>query len=228
MYVLVLAESSISASFISNGLKYENILSEPKIFNYDVINEFSINKYDCIIVKTPVSPTLTSEYLKTLSEIQFKKPIFILINREYFLLNNSIEIPSKYIYPFNISMRFLSMELKKHIKPRLIKNGSNTLKVYDLELNLNNREAKRFNRTLFLRNKEFQLLEYLMRNTNYLLSRQMLLENVWDRNAHIMTNTVDVHINCLRRKIDHKADYKLIETIYCNGYIMHTKPFCNN
>ncbi len=228
MYALVLAENIISASFISNGLKYENILSKPKVFNYEGIDEYSINKYDCIIVKTPVSPTSTSEYLKMLNQIQYNKPIFILINREYFLINQRIEIPSKYIYPYNISIRFLSMEIKKHIKPGFIKNGPSTLKVYDLELNLNNREAKRFNQTLFLRNKEFQLLEYLMRNTNCLLSRQILLENVWDRNAHIMTNTVDVHINCLRRKIDSKAEFKLIETIHCNGYIMHTKPFRNN
>lgn len=228
MYVLVLAANSISASFISKGLQYENIVSKPKKFSEDVINDFTINKYDCIVVKMPTASALTSRYLQILNNLQYEKPIFILINREYFLLNYKIEIPSKYIYPINISIRYLSVEIKKHINLGIIKNGPSVLKVHDLKLDLNNREVTRFNKCLYLRNKEFQLLEYLMRNTNYLLSRQILLENVWDRNAHIMTNTVDVHINCLRRKIDFKTDYKLIETIYCNGYIMHSRPFINN
>ncbi|MFC1810824.1 winged helix-turn-helix domain-containing protein, partial [Patescibacteria group bacterium] len=106
--------------------------------------------------------------------------------------------------------------------------GITNLRVYDLKMNLNTREVTRYGENHYLRNKEFQLLEYLMRNHDTLLSRQVILENVWDRNAHLMTNTVDVHINCLRKKIDNENPTKLIETVYCTGYILHSKPFCNN
>lgn len=227
MYILVLGENSISASFICRGLKYENILSEPKNFNESVFNEFEY--YDCVIVKMPTSPSLTYSYIETLNSLQLTKPIFILINREFFLLNDKkIDLPTKYIYPYNISIRFLAFELKRIIKKNLINSETNLLKVNDLKLDLNTREVTRFNKIEFLRNKEFQLCEYMMRNTDRLLTRQMLLENVWDRNAHLITNTVDVHINCLRRKVDYIPNKKLIETIHCNGYIMHSKPYCGN
>jgi len=63
-----------------------------------------------------------------------------------------------------------------------------------------------------------------MINTDHVLTRQKILENVWDRNANLFTNTVDVHINNLRRKLDYDKQNQLIETIYCLGYIMHSKP----
>lgn len=229
MYILVLAENSISASFICRGLKYENILGEPKKFNKNNLNSFNLSDFDCIILRMPVSPSLTTEYIKILNSVRISKPIFILINREYFLLNEDhMNIPTNFIYPHNISIRFLAFEIKRNIRNKAIQNSPSVMKVYDIKLNLDTREVTRFNKTQFLRNKEFQLLEYLMSNTGILLTRQMLLESVWDRNAHLITNTVDVHINCIRRKIDYDADSRLIETIHCNGYIMHSKPFCNN
>jgi DNA-binding winged helix-turn-helix (wHTH) protein len=229
MYILVLAENNISASFISRGLKYENIISEPKIFNDDVFNNNIIDNFDCLIVRMPTSPSLTNKYIKKLNSVKINKPIFILINRDFFLFENEKQnIPTKYIYPHNISIRYLAFELKRNIKNKLINDNQSILKIYNIKLNLDTREVTRFNKTQFLRNKEFQLCEYLMRNTDLLLTRQMLLENVWDRNAHLITNTVDVHINSLRRKIDNIPDERLIETIHCNGYIMHSKPFYEN
>jgi len=229
MYILVLAENNISASFISRGLKYENILSEAKTFNEDILNSFNINDFDCVVVRMPVSPSKSKNWLQLLSKAKISKPLFILLDREFFLLNSTrINIPTRFIYPHNISVRYLAFEIKRNIQNKVINEGPSILKVYDMKLNLDSREITRFNKTQFLRNKEFQLCEYLMRNTDILLSRQILLENVWDRNAHLITNTVDVHINSLRRKIDNKPELRLIETIHCNGYIMHSKPFCNN
>lgn len=229
MYVLVLAENNISASFISRGLKYENILSEPKIFHDEILNSYMMDNFDCLIIRMPISPSLTNKYIKKLNSIKINKPIFILINRDFFLFNNETQnLPTKFIYPHNIPIRYLAFELKRNIKNKIFNDNQSILKVDNIKLNLDTREVTRFNETQFLRNKEFQLCEYLMRNTDLLLTRQMLLENVWDRNAHLITNTVDVHINCLRRKIDYKPEQRLIETIHCNGYIMHSKPFYDN
>ena len=58
----------------------------------------------------------------------------------------------------------------------------------------------------------------MMLNEGKVLSRETILENVWDRNANIFTNTVDVHINKLRKKI--KTDEKFIRTIPCSGYLI--------
>lgn len=77
-------------------------------------------------------------------------------------------------------------------------------------------------RKLFLRNKEFLLLEYFMKNVGRVLSRTQILEDVWDRNICCSTNTVDVHVSSLRLKIRHKSRFDCIKTIYCVGYIFES------
>ena len=64
----------------------------------------------------------------------------------------------------------------------------------------------------------FTLLEYLMRNAGMLLTRQMILEHVWDINTDPFTNTVEVHIRFLRRKLDEGFKRKLIKTVRGYGY----------
>ncbi|MBU2523681.1 winged helix-turn-helix domain-containing protein [Patescibacteria group bacterium] len=88
----------------------------------------------------------------------------------------------------------------------------------DLSLDRDRRLVLRGDKEIFLRNKEFNLLEYLMRNVGKVLSRDQILDNVWDREADIFTNTVDVHIHILRKKIDEGFEKKIIQTIPCIGY----------
>ncbi|MEA2348338.1 MAG: two-component system, OmpR family, response regulator MprA, partial [Thermoleophilaceae bacterium] len=79
--------------------------------------------------------------------------------------------------------------------------GSASVSVGDLALNPETHEAKRGDRVLDLTAREFELLEYLMRNERIVVSRQKLLEDVWDYYAFAETNTVDVFISTLRRKL---------------------------
>ena len=98
MYILVLAENNISASFICRGLKYENILSKPMVFDNDALHNLNINDFDCIVVKMPVSPSLTLKYLTLINEAKIAQSLFILINREFFLLNDKkVDIGTKFI-----------------------------------------------------------------------------------------------------------------------------------
>jgi len=71
-----------------------------------------------------------------------------------------------------------------------------------------------------LNRKEFALLEYFMSNVDVLLTRMMILERVWDMNADPFTNTVDVHVRFLRRKIDDGHRKQLIKTVHGHGYKM--------
>lgn len=77
-------------------------------------------------------------------------------------------------------------------------------------------------RKLLLRNKEFLLLEYFMKNIGKVVSRTQLLEDVWDRNICCATNTVDVHVSSLRLKIRHRSRFDCIKTVYCAGYVFRT------
>jgi len=96
----------------------------------------------------------------------------------------------------------------------------NILKVADLELNVDSKEVKRAGKSINLTAKEFQLLEYFMRNRNRVLSRGDIAEKVWDLDFDTKTNVIDVYINFLRKKIDKEFDVKLIHTQVGMGYIM--------
>lgn len=90
----------------------------------------------------------------------------------------------------------------------------------DLTLNLNTRRATRAGKEIKLTATEYRLLHYFMRNTNKVLSRIDLLENVWDIGFDMKTNVVDVYVNYLRNKVDKGHDSKLIQTAIGMGYIM--------
>ncbi len=90
--------------------------------------------------------------------------------------------------------------------------------VADLRLDPATHDAWRGDAALELTAKEFALLEYLMRNANRLVTREMVVSHLWDYDQMIASNVVDVHIRRLRRKVDDPYDIKLIETIRGAGY----------
>jgi DNA-binding response OmpR family regulator len=96
----------------------------------------------------------------------------------------------------------------------------NVLKAGELEMNLDSKEVKREDKIIHLTAKEFQLLEYLMRNKNKVVSRADIAINVWDIDFDTNTNVIDVYINYLRNKIDKQFDEKLIQTHVGMGYVL--------
>ena len=87
-------------------------------------------------------------------------------------------------------------------------------------MNLDSKEVKRDNQIINLTAKEFQLLEYLLRNKNRLVSRVDIAINVWDVDFETNTNVIDVYISYLRNKIDKNFEHKLIQTQVGMGYIL--------
>ena len=100
----------------------------------------------------------------------------------------------------------------------------NLLKAADLEMNLDNKEVHRAGKRIKLTAKEFQLLEYLMRNKNRVVSRADLAINVWDVDFNTNTNVIDVYISYVRNKVDRDFEHKLIQTHVGMGYILKTQP----
>jgi len=94
------------------------------------------------------------------------------------------------------------------------------LRVADLEVDLLTRAVKRGDKPIELLPREFQLLEYLMRNTGHVVTRTMLLEHVWDYHFDPQTNVIDVHISRLRQKLDKQFDRPLLHTVRGAGYCL--------
>ena len=88
-------------------------------------------------------------------------------------------------------------------------------------MDLIERTVKRGDRVLSLLPREFNLLEYFMRHPNQVVTRAMLLEDVWHYRTIPQTNVVDVHIGKLRRKVDGPGEVPLIETIRATGFMLH-------
>ncbi|MEX2371423.1 MAG: response regulator transcription factor [Bacteroidales bacterium] len=100
-----------------------------------------------------------------------------------------------------------------------IQKSSNSLKIADLELDLNRKVAKRDGKLIELTAREFALLEYFMLNRGKVMSRADISEKVWDISFDTGTNVVDVYVNILRRKIEKGFDSRLIHTRIGMGYI---------
>ncbi len=92
------------------------------------------------------------------------------------------------------------------------------LQVADLSLNLLSRKAARAGQPIALKPREYKLLEYLMRHAGQVVTRTMLLENVWDYHFDPQTNVIDVHISNLRQKIDAGFVQPLLHTVRGAGY----------
>jgi len=99
-------------------------------------------------------------------------------------------------------------------------NTQTTLEVGDLHMDLLSRKATRGARAIQLQPQEFKLLEYLMRHAGQVVTRTMLLENVWDYHFDPQTNVVDVHISKLRQKIESDSERPLLRTVRNAGYML--------
>jgi two-component system, OmpR family, response regulator len=95
-----------------------------------------------------------------------------------------------------------------------------TLVMDDLCMDLLSRKVTRAGKAVALQAREFKLLEYLMRHPNQVVTRTMLLENVWDYNFDPQTNVIDVHVSKLRQKIDANSGRPLLRTIRNAGYML--------
>jgi DNA-binding response OmpR family regulator len=125
------------------------------------------------------------------------------------------------VKPFSLS------ELQARLRALLRRDSSDKsglLSVGDLTLNPALHEVKRAGQTIELRAKEYALLEYLMRNPNRLITREMAETHVWNYNFEGTSNVVDVYIRRLRQKIDDPFEVKLLETVRGAGYRVSGAP----
>jgi two-component system OmpR family response regulator len=119
---------------------------------------------------------------------------------------------------------FAFAELLARIEVRLRRvsraEPSTRLTVADLEMDLVGRKVTRAGRPVELTAREFRLLEYLMRHPGQVVTRTMLLENVWDLHFDPQTNVIDVHVSRLRQAVDKGFDRPLIHTVRGAGYLL--------
>jgi two-component system OmpR family response regulator len=120
------------------------------------------------------------------------------------------------VKPFAFAELLARVEALARRSDRIVKDV--VLRVGDLELDLVSRAVSRSGRQIDLLPREFQLLEYLVRNQGQIVPRAMLLQHVWDLHFDPMTNIIDVYVGRVRRKVDAGQAYPLIHTIRGVGF----------
>ena len=122
------------------------------------------------------------------------------------------------VKPYDFSELLARVEAMGRRRAAPTQNVTTRYQVADLEIDVITRTARRASKKIDLQPREFRLLEYLMRHADQVVTRTMLLENVWEYHFDPQTNVIDVHISRLRSKIDKDFEKPLLKTIRGAGY----------
>ncbi|MEO8416719.1 MAG: response regulator transcription factor [Ginsengibacter sp.] len=184
---------------------------------------FRANDFDLIVLDINLPGINGYDLCKLIRDQNQHIPVLMLTSMS--ALNDKIEgyesgADDYMIKPFEF--KELLLKIKSLLKRTTGKNLpiGNILKAADLEMNLDSKEVKRSAGVINLTAKEFQLLEYLLRNKNRIVSRVDIAINVWDIDFETNTNVIDVYISYLRNKVDKHFEQKLIQTYVGMGYIL--------
>jgi two-component system, OmpR family, copper resistance phosphate regulon response regulator CusR len=184
---------------------------------------FRSEPFDLVILDINLPGMNGYDLCKAIRSANMQVPVIMLTALS--ALNDKIEgydsgADDYIVKPFEF--RELLLKIRVLLKRTLNQNipVGNFLKAADLEINLDSKEVKRGDNIIALTAKEFQLLEYLVRNKNKVVSRADIALNVWEIDFDTNTNVIDVYINYLRNKIDKPYEQKLIQTQVGMGYIL--------
>lgn len=219
MRILVVEDEHRIANTIKKGLQQERFAVDVAYDGQAGLDMASVETYDLIILDLmlPIIDGLT--ICKTLRKNANQTPILILTaksqisDRVQGLDSGADDYLSK---PFSFD------ELLARVRAlgrRPQKSLNTLLTTSDLTLDTKSFEVKRKGKQINISSKEFALLEYLMRNSGKTVSKDEIINHVWDYDANILPNTVEVYIRNLRKKIDNPfKEKKLIQTIRGFGY----------
>ncbi|UFH57399.1 response regulator transcription factor [Spirosoma sp. KNUC1025] len=222
MKILVVEDEPKLASFVRKGLE-EQSCEVDVAFDGQVGRNMALNNlYDVIIMDINLPKMNGFDVVQSIRQEQNRTPVLMLTamgSVDDKLTGFEAGADDYLVKPFEF--RELMARLRALTK-RSNDAGmqSNVLKVADLELDLNEKIARRGDKRIELTAKEFGLLEYLMRNRGRVVSRVDIAEKVWDIHFDTGTNVIDVYVNFLRKKIDKDFPQKLIHTVIGMGYIL--------
>jgi len=218
MRILVVEDDTALASFLKKGLEAEHYAVDVAPDGEEARCAVGESDYDLVILDLNLPKLGGLEVLGSLRRKKPSLPVLVATGRsrvEDRVQSLDAGADDCLIKPFSFSE--LSARVRALLRRRPAVNGL-LLKVADLELNRVERTVLRSGKRIELTSKEFGLLEYLLRNAGHRLTRNMIVEHVWNLSFDTGTNVVDVYINYLRKKVDEGFTPKLIHTVRGVGY----------
>lgn len=220
MRVLVIEDEKRVARFIEQGLREESYAVDVAETGDAGFQMARAGAYEVVILDLMLPGRDGFDVLRELRENGVHTPIICLTARD------SVEDRVRGLdlgADDYLAKPFSFVELAARIRALLRRgaaHGSNTAVIGDLTIDYLGRRVERAGRRIELSAREFSLLSCLARGSGQVVSRQALLERVWDVNQDPVTNVLDVHINRLRRKVDLGFACPLIHTIRGVGYVL--------
>jgi two-component system, OmpR family, copper resistance phosphate regulon response regulator CusR len=220
--ILVVEDERKIADSLQQGLNENNFRVEVAYDGLSGVNFARTGDFDLIILDINLPDINGYEVSRRIRQTNTNVPIIMLTALS--TIDDKVEgfdsgADDYIVKPFDFKELIVRIRaLLKRIN--MIVSSSNLIKVADLVLNLDNREVNRGGKTISLTAKEFQLLEYLVKNKNKVVSRAEIALNVWDIDFDTKTNVIDVYVNFLRKKLDNCFERKLIHTQVGTGYIL--------
>jgi two-component system OmpR family response regulator len=219
MKILLIEDDKETGLYIQKGLNENGYTVDYTADGNDGLYLAMNNSYDLIIVDRMLPGIDGLSIIKMLRSVEKKVPILILsalsgVDEKVEGLKSGADDYLAKPYAFS--------ELIARIEALLRRNTNNSIdkiiQIADLKIDIENYAVIRADKKIELQPREFRILKYLIDHKGQIVTRTMLLENIWDYNFDPQTNVVDVHISRLRSKIDKGFQKQLIKTIRGIGY----------
>jgi len=224
MKLLVIEDDREAAAYIAKGLSESGYVVDCAADGREGLFMATSGSYDALVVDRMLPQMDGLALIAALRSADIRTPVLILSalgavdDRVKGLRAGGDDYLTK---PFAFA------ELLARLEALLRRGGGNAattkLRVGDLEMDLLARSVTRGGQDLELLPREFRLLEFLMRHAGQVVTRTMLLENVWDYHFDPQTNVIDVHISRLRQKIDKGFAKPLLHTVRGAGYLLRAE-----
>ncbi len=220
MRILIVEDERQIAAFLERGLKEEGYAIDVVYNGNDALDWAAAVEYDGIVLDVMLPGRDGFSVCRELRVRGNKTPVLMLTARDTVddrVAGLDLGADDYLVKPF------VFKELVARLRAITRRQGdtrSVELQVGDLTLNTVTHMAQRGEHRIELTTKEYNLLEFLMRNPNRVLTRTQIAEHVWNLDFLSESNVVDVYIRYLRRKIDGDADLKLIKTVRGSGYLI--------
>jgi len=221
MRILTIEDDQDVSAFIAKGMREARHSVDVAHNGKDGLLLASTEDYDVLIIDRMLPQLDGLSIIKTLRAVNKSVPILILStlgdvdDRVNGLRSGGDDYLVK---PFAFSELLARVEIlgrRQHKEAE-----QTTLSAQNIEVDLMARKVTRAGISIDLQTREFSLLEYLLKHKNQVVTRTMLLENVWEYHFDPQTNVIDVHVSRLRSKIDKGFDTPIIQTVRGAGYII--------
>ncbi|WP_077324366.1 response regulator transcription factor [Virgibacillus siamensis] len=218
--ILIVEDEQKLSRVLQLELEYENYATEIANNGKDALNKLEDGNWDLVLLDIMLPELSGMEVLRRFRRTNQSTPIILLTARDQVhdkVSGLDLGANDYMTKPFQIEE--LLARVRVHLRQRsTIEQNGEQLSVGDLNVDIGTREVKREDKQIELTPREFDLLIYLLKNKNQVLTRDQLIEHVWGFDYYGDTNVVDVYIRYLRQKVDKEFNRAYIQTVRGVGY----------